>query len=129
MAWGIFKKIKDGLIKFGKKVKDVGKKVWDTTKKVGNFLNKNIIQPLAPTISKMLIQSGDPKMAAVGSGILAGSATLDNVLKAVNNNDVGAMLTEAKKIPGLENMNVSQVKDIMTKVANTASSVASKAGI
>ncbi len=129
MAWGIFKKIKDGLIKFAKKVKDVGKKVWDTTKKVGNFLNKNIIQPLAPTISKMLIQSGDPKMAAVGSGILAGSATLDNVLKAVNNNDVGAMLTEAKKIPGLENMNVSQVKDIMTKVANTASSVASKAGI
>ena len=125
MAWGIFKKIKDGLIKFAKKVKDVGKKVWDTTKKVGNFLNKNIIQPLAPTISKMLIQSGDPKMAAVGSGILAGSATLDNVLKAVNNNDVGAMLTEAKKIPGLENMNVSQVKDIMTKVANTAS----KAGI
>ena len=129
MAWGIFKKIKDGLIKFAKKVKDVGKKVWDTTKKVGNFLNKNIIQPLAPTISKMLIQSGDPKMAAVGSGILAGSATLDNVLKAVNNNDVGALLTEAKKIPGLENMNVSQVKDIMTKVANTASSVASKAGI
>ena len=129
MAWGIFKKIKDGLIKFAKKVKDVGKKVWDTTKKVGNFLNKNIIQPLAPTISKMLIQSGDPKMAAVGSGILAGSATLDNVLKAVNNNDVGAILTEAKKIPGLENMNVSQVKDIMTKVANTASSVASKAGI
>ena len=125
MAWGIFKKIKDGLIKFAKKVRDVGKKVWDTTKKVGNFLNKNIIQPLAPTISKMLIQSGDPKMAAVGSGILAGSATLDNVLKAVNNNDVGAMLTEAKKIPGLENMNVSQVKDIMTKVANTAS----KAGI
>lgn len=123
MAWGIFKKIKDGLIKFGKKVKDVGKKVWDTTKKVGNFLNKNIIQPLAPTISKMLIQSGDPKMAAVGSGILAGSATLDNVLKAVNNNDVGAMLTEAKKIPGLENMNVSQVKDIMTKVASVAAKV------
>ena len=123
MAWGIFKKIKDGLIKFGKKVKDVGKKVWDTTKKVGNFLNKNIIQPLAPTISKMLIQSGDPKMAAVGSGILAGSATLDNVLKAVNNNDVGAMLTEAKKIPGLENMNVSQVKDVMTKVASVAAKV------
>ena len=123
MAWGIFKKIKDGLIKFAKKVKDVGKKVWDTTKKVGNFLNKNIIQPLAPTISKMLIQSGDPKMAAVGSGILAGSATLDNVLKAVNNNDVGAMLTEAKKIPGLENMNVSQVKDIMTKVASVAAKV------
>ena len=123
MAWGIFKKIKDGLIKFAKKVKDVGKKVWDTTKKVGNFLNKNIIQPLAPTISKMLIQSGDPKMAAVGSGILAGSATLDNVLKAVNNNDVGAMLTEAKKIPGLENMKVSQVKDIMTKVASVAAKV------
>ena len=129
MAWGIFKKIKDGLIKFAKKAKDVGKKVWDTTKKVGNFLNTNIIQPLAPTISKMLIQSGDPKMVAVGSGILAGSATLDNVMKAVNGNDVGAMLNEAKKIPALQNMNVEQLKELMKKVANTAQKVAAQNGI
>ena len=129
MAWGIFKKIKDGLIKFAKKAKEVGKKVWDTTKNVGTFLNDKIIQPLAPTISKMLIQSGDPKMAAVGSGILAGSATLDNVMKAVNNNDVGAMLKEAKKIPALKNMNVEQVKEIMTKVATTAQNVATENGI
>ena len=116
MAWGIFKKIKDGIVK-------IGKKVWNTAKKVGNFLNTNIIQPLAPTISKMLIQSGDPKMAAIGSGIMAGSATLDNVMKAVNNKDVGAMLQEVKKIPALKNMNASQVKELIEKVGVVASKV------
>ena len=116
MAWGIFMKIKDGLIK-------TGKKIWNTVKKVGNFLNTNIIQPLAPTISKMLISSGDPKMTAIGSGIMAGSATLDNVMKAVNNKDVGAMLQEVKKIPALKNMNASQVKELIEKVGAVASKV------
>ncbi len=77
MAWGIFKKIKDGLVK-------VGKKVLTGVKNVGNFLNKNIIQPLAPAVSQALISSGDPKMAAAGAGVLAGSQVLNNVMNAVN---------------------------------------------
>ena len=76
MAWSI-SKIKDGLV-------NVGKKVLTGAKNVGNFLNKNIIQPLAPTVSQALISSGDPKMAAAGAGVLAGSQVLNNVMNVVN---------------------------------------------
>ena len=77
MAWSISKKIKDGLV-------NVGKKVLTGAKTVGNFINKNIIQPLAPAVSKALISSGDPKMAAAGAGVLAGSQVLNNVMNVVN---------------------------------------------
>ncbi len=76
MAWSI-SKIKDGLV-------NVGKKVLTGAKNVGNFLNKNIIQPLAPAVSQALISSGDPKMAAAGAGVLAGSQVLNNVMNVVN---------------------------------------------
>lgn len=77
MGWGIFKKIKDGLIK-------VGKKIWTGAKKVGNFLNDKIVKPLAPALSQAMMASGDPKMAAAGAGVLAGSKVFGNVMDAIN---------------------------------------------
>jgi len=58
MACGFFKKIKDGLIK-------VGKKIATGFKKAVGFVNDKTIQPIAPAVSQAMMASGDPKMAAI----------------------------------------------------------------
>jgi hypothetical protein len=49
MAWGVFKKIKDGLYKAGKSIKNVAGKVWNTGK---NVINK--VSGLVPIASTAL---------------------------------------------------------------------------
>lgn len=102
MAWGVFKKIKDGFIKVGKKIKEGAKKVWEGTKKVAGWVNEKIIQPLAPSVSQALITSGDPKLAAIGTGVMAGSAVFGNVVDALNKNNPKAAVTALRDIPGIE---------------------------
>jgi hypothetical protein len=47
MAWGVFKKIKDGLYKAGKSIKNVAGKVWNAGKSVINKVGGLV--PIAST--------------------------------------------------------------------------------
>ncbi len=117
MGFGFFKKIKDGLIK-------VGKKIATGFKKAVGFVNDKIVQPLAPAISKALMSSGDPKMAAIGAGITTGSAVFANLSNALNKNDVKGAVAAVRDIPGLSekfnNMSNSELAQKLKPYANMA---------
>lgn len=127
MAWGVFKKIKDGLIKVGNKIKSGAKKAWTGIKKAAGWVNEKIIQPLAPSVSQALMQSGDPKLMAIGSGVMAGSAVFGNVINALNKNNPKGAVTALRDIPGM-NEKLGRVSDseLMKKLkpfANMASNL------
>jgi hypothetical protein len=87
MAWGVFKKIKDGLYKAGKKVWDTTKKVaaktWDVGKKVINKVGGLV--PLASTA----LNSVAP---GLGTAVQTGYTTANNFVNSSTGNAIGKWL-------------------------------------
>jgi hypothetical protein len=83
MAWGVFKKIKDGLYKAGKTMKDVAGKVWNSGKKVINKVGGLV--PLAATAVNAFAPG-------LGTALQTGYNAANNFVNGTSGNAIGSWL-------------------------------------